>query len=47
MMENVSAMRGGLFRKSMCRWREGMVLKKEQPGRRRVWMIMGLCGVVG
>lgn len=36
MEENQMAMRGGLLRRSMWRCIEGMVLKKEQPGRRSV-----------
>lgn len=42
MVEKKRASLGGLLRRSMCRWREGRALKKEQPGRRRVWMIIGL-----
>lgn len=36
------AILGGLLRSSMCRWIEGMALKKEQPGTSKVCMIMGL-----
>lgn len=36
------AILGGLLRRSMCRWMEGMALKKEQPGMSNVCMIMGL-----
>ncbi len=42
MEENQRASFGGLLRRSMCRWMEGMALKKEQPGMRRVWIIIGL-----
>ena len=42
MEENQMAILGGLLRSSMCRWREGMALKKEQPGRSNVCMIIGL-----
>lgn len=41
MEENQRASLGGLLRRSMCRWMEGMALKNEQPGMRRVWIIMG------
>ena len=36
------AIKGGLLRRSMWRWSEGMVLKKLQPGNSNVWIIMGL-----
>ena len=36
------AILGGLLRSSMCRWMEGMALKKEQPGMSKVCMIIGL-----
>ena len=36
------AILGGLLRSSMCRWMEGMALKKEQPGMSNVCMIIGL-----
>ena len=42
MEENQRASLGGLLRRSMGRWREGMALKKEQPGMRRVWITIGL-----
>ena len=42
MEENVSASLGGLLRRSICKWREGMALKKEQPGSSSVWIIIGL-----
>lgn len=35
------AILGGLLRSSMCRWIDGMALKKEQPGTSKVCMIMG------
>ena len=46
MEENQRAIFGGLLRRSMCRWMEGRALKKEQPGMRRVWMIIGLLVVI-
>ena len=42
MEEDQMARVGGLERRRRCRWREGMALKKEQPGMRRSWMIFGL-----
>ena len=42
MEENHIASFGGLLRRSMWRWREGMALKKEQPGINSVWIIIGL-----
>lgn len=42
MDENQRASLGGLERSRRWRCREGMALKKEQPGIRRVWMILGL-----
>lgn len=42
MEENQMAILGGLLRSSMCRWMEGMALKKEQPGMSNVCMIIGL-----
>ena len=39
---NMMARRGGLRRMRRCAWREGMVLKKERPGMKRVWKIFGL-----
>ena len=40
--ENQMASFGGLRRRSKWAWRDGRVLKKERPGIRRVWMILGL-----
>ena len=42
MDENQRAILGGLLRSSMCRWMEGIALKKEQPGMSKVCMIIGL-----
>lgn len=42
MDENQRASLGGLERRRRWRCREGMALKKEQPGISRVWMILGL-----
>ena len=39
---NQMASLGGLRRESICRWREGRVLKKARPGMMRVWRILGL-----
>ena len=38
----MQAIVGGLTRIRRCKWREGIALKKEQPGMRRVWIIFGL-----
>ena len=42
MEENHMAIFGGLLRSSMCKCMEGMALKKEQPGKSNVCIIMGL-----
>ena len=42
MMPRVRARRGGLRRRRRWACREGRVLKKERPGMKRVWKILGL-----
>jgi hypothetical protein len=46
MEENQSASKGLLVRVKRCRWREGIVLKKERQGRTRGWRTRGLLKIV-
>ena len=41
-VEKKMARRGGLRRRRRCACREGSVLKKDIPGMKRVWKILGL-----
>ena len=41
-MPMVRASRGGLRRSKRWAWSDGMVLKKDRPGMKMVWKILGL-----